>query len=217
MSEMSNGAVPVARCVAALAALAVSLAVYAGEESSSAEEPFTATDYDCVSVSTPMIDIPTAGDTEPRVRIPRPSGWERDTVLGDDDESVRFALAPTELSASERRTNAIIVTVAPAEAAPAEAIFAEMTDRDPQMATGDLTVTARSVCGLPAQTLTRNEAATDADAAIARPGTVLQVVAEADGETHVVTVTATAGPDNPGYRRDIDTVLAGLQVLPAAG
>lgn len=214
---MSNGAVPVARCVAALVALVVSLAVYAGEEASSAEEPFTATDHDCVSVSTPMIDIPTAGENEPRVRIPRPSGWERDTVLGDDDESVRFALAPTELAAAERRTNAIVVSLAPVEDAPAEAIFAEMSHRDPPTVTGDLTVTERSVCGLPAQKLTQNEAASDADAASTRPGTVLHVVAEADGETYVVTVIATVDSDKPDYRRDIDTVVSGLQVLPPAG
>jgi hypothetical protein len=38
-------------------------------------------------VDAPMLDIPTARDSEPQMRIPQPPGWERTNELNDLDEA----------------------------------------------------------------------------------------------------------------------------------
>jgi hypothetical protein len=45
----------------------------------------------CTHVDAPMLDIPTASDTKPRMRIPQPPGWGRSTELDNVHEVLRFA------------------------------------------------------------------------------------------------------------------------------
>jgi hypothetical protein len=181
----------------------------------------------CRQVDAPMLDIPTAGDTEPRMRIPLPAGWERTSELDNVDEAIRFALAATVTVPGERPQNIAVVTLESAPDIDAQTAFDDFRVQIADMlATKELSMdmetTAGTVCGLPAETLTIKNRVIGMGAAFGGqqglPVTALAVVAKAGGLTYLVTVTTTAEPDSTKYQRDIATILTGFEVLsPAAG
>jgi hypothetical protein len=169
----------------------------------------------CTHVDAPMLDIPTATDGEPRMRIPTPAGWEPTDELNDVDAGIRFGLVSTGLIADEARRNVVVVTLEAVPDVDAQTIFDKTrTDLVDVLAEHnvptDLTTTSGTVCGLPAETITyAGDAAHDAF-----PVTILSVVAKAGGDTYQAAVVQTIHPANSTYERDAETILTGFEVLP---
>jgi hypothetical protein len=113
--------------IASALALTVSVAACATDEPAASKEFVAGTTLSvagdtaavgdqsaCTPVDAPMLNIPTASDDEPRMRIPQPQGWERSTEFDNVDESVRFSLVNTDLVGDEAPDIAVVVTVEPA-------------------------------------------------------------------------------------------------------
>lgn len=111
--------------------------------------------------------------------------------------------------------------VTPAWDAPAASILEYMADEaTPLLAESSTTapsISRRAVCGQPAQLLDRpvsNVGSATGHEPTAHTATALHVVAASNTDPHIVTLLATVEDHRTDYRRDIDTILAGLQVLP---
>jgi hypothetical protein len=172
----------------------------------------------CTHVDAPMLDIPTITDSEPRMRIPQPPGWEDTDELNDMDLGIRFGLVTSAPVANDPPQNVVLVTIESVPDVDAQTIFDKTrTDLveilEEENVPTDLTTTAGTVCGLPAETITyAGDAALDA-----HPVTILSVVAEAGGNTYQAAVVQTIEPGNPTYEGDAETILAGFEVLPPTG
>lgn len=171
----------------------------------------------CRQVDAPMVDIPTASDTEPRMRIPQPPGWQALTDLGDV-ELTRFAMVHGDPAEYPRKIVAVALDrVSDASHADAQTIFdGTRTDLVELFAergwSTELTTTAGTVCGLPAETVTYAGAPTPD----AKPITMLWVVTETSGHTYLAMVTQDTEPNDTTYQRRAETILSGFQVLPPA-
>jgi hypothetical protein len=168
----------------------------------------------CTHVDAPMLDIPTITDSEPRMRIPQPPGWEDTDELNDMDLGIRFGLVTSDPVADDPPQNVVLVTLEEVPDVDAQTIFdrtrAEVVELlEEESVPTDMTTTAGTVCGLPAQTITYA-----GDAANAHPLTILSVVAEAGGDTYQAAVVQTIQPGDPTHERDAETILAGFEVLP---
>lgn len=226
----SNSVERVGLRVAAVLAVAASLAACAAEQGSPEKSPPASSGTAavgkgaCTHVDAPMLDIPADSDTEPQLRIPVPSGWERSTELDDVDESLRFALANTDLEADERPQNVAVVSLERAPDTDAQATLDDVRGSTKEMLEAkqlptDFTTTPGTVCGLPAQTLVFAGTATgsgDMTLPQGRPTTALQVVAAAGGHTYLISLMTTTEPNDARYQRDAQTILTGFQVLPPA-
>jgi hypothetical protein len=169
----------------------------------------------CTHVDEPMLDIPTS-DTEPRMRIPQPAGWEPLADLGDV-KVTRFAMVKSDRTDPERPRQVVTVSLQRFPITDAPSIFDRSHSELVQLfqARGwptDLTTTDDTVCGLPAQTITyAGDSALGAD-----PATVLLVAINACGHSYLVMLTQSPGPDVPASQNDAALFLSGLQVLPPA-
>jgi hypothetical protein len=65
----------------------------------------------CTHVDAPMLDIPTITDSEPRMRIPQPPGWEDTDELNDMDLGIRFGLVTSDPVADDPPQNVVLVTL----------------------------------------------------------------------------------------------------------
>jgi hypothetical protein len=172
----------------------------------------------CRHVDAPMLDVPTGGDTEPRMRIPQPPGWEPTAELAGLEDLTRFALMTGDRADNGFPRNAVGVTVDRLPGNDAQAIFddtraALVTLLDERgWPTTHLQTTAGTVCGLPSQRLTY---AGD-PASGARPTTMLWIAVEVRGDTYLIGLTQTIAPNNPAYQRDAEMILSGFEVLPPA-
>jgi hypothetical protein len=204
---------------AALVGLMIPLSACVAGSDAKVAEPvaLTATASECTDVDAPMLDIPAAGDTEPRLQIPQPWGWRPTTELDEIDESVRFAIATGD---GQRPQEVAVVTVEPIPDLDVRIIFDDYRAQlEDMLAAKDLSMTVRAtastVCGRPAETLAvTNQAVGGRHGA---PATQLVVVAEGADQTYLVTLVTTAAPDSAKSEHDVATILAGFAVLPPAG
>jgi hypothetical protein len=167
----------------------------------------------CRQVDAPMVDIPTASDTEPRMRIPQPPGWEPLTDLGDV-EVTRFALESHDPADDEYPRRVVGVTLDRLPHADAQTIFDEtrvelMYQFEQKGWPTDMATTATTVCGLPAERVTyAGDLALGASSA-----TFVWVAIETPGHTYLATLFQTFEPGEP-IQHDAETILSGFQVLP---
>jgi hypothetical protein len=168
----------------------------------------------CTRVNESAVEIPPADTTEPRMRIPQPPGWERNTQL--DSQLVRFVLVNTGLSANQFAPN-LVVTVEPTPAAEVRTIYEQARRNLVRMAGAtDLASEPTRVCGLPAELVSYRGAATGASP-VGRSLTTLYVATRVGDRSVLISATIqTTEPDDPTYRRDAATMLNGFEVLPAA-
>jgi hypothetical protein len=172
---------------------------------------------DCGRVEAPMLDIPTASDTEPRMRIPQPTGWQPTTELAGLEDLARYALMTGDRADNGFPRNVVGVTVDQVPGDDAQTIFDDnraglVALLEERGWPTSFQMTADTVCGFPAE---RHTYAGD-PALDARPVTALWVVARACGHTYLIGLTQTIEPGHPTYQRDADMILAGFQVLPPA-
>jgi hypothetical protein len=199
-----------------LALAAVSLVVVAVVAYLVARPPETvsshstvAADYNCAQVSAPLIWIEPRTDTEPRLRIPQPPGWEQTK----DTPAIRIFLINESLVANKNFPPTAIVTLEEVEGGGKKNdVFEQTRSRMTEGAT-DLSVTDGTVCGRPAQTVSWTAPAMFS--APAHPAKLLLVADQARDKTYLVTLTVeSVEPANPTYQHDSETILTGLQVLP---
>jgi hypothetical protein len=182
-------------------------------------QPTVAAAYNCKQVSAPMTSIDPRKDTEPRLRIPHPPGWEQSKMFnpgGDDPVSspvIRAILINKSLAAKGFAPNAIVTMNSLSGAKVSDAFAAVQKDLTSSGGT-DISSTDGTLCGLPAQTV-RWTAAAVPGAAPARPAKTVVVADQVQDMVYVISVSVqTTDPDNPTYQKDSDTILTGLQVLP---
>jgi hypothetical protein len=172
---------------------------------------------DCAHVDAPMLDIPTASDTEPRMRIPQPPGWEPLTDLGDV-KMTRFAMVHGDPAVYPRKVVAVALERVPeASNTDAQTILDDARSGLVEMFaqrgwSTELTTTAGTVCGLPAETVIyAGDPAPNAD-----PTAMLWIVVETNGQTYLAMITQDLEPNDPAYQRRAEKILSGFQVLPPA-
>lgn len=168
----------------------------------------------CRSVNAPMIDI-LGSDSEPRLRIPLPSGWEVSPTLSPTDTSIRMAILNPSQAASGFTPNAVVALRKAGADSPDAGRILEVQNEILQTKAGvtDLSSTPTRVCNLPAMSSTYTAPATrDAPP---RKATSLVVVDAAGDTTHIASVTIqSADPADETYSQDAEIILAGFQVIP---
>lgn len=179
----------------------------------------------CAQVDAPKVEIPTVSADEPRLRIPQPYGWESTTLsdyFGIDKESLRFTLVNSPSVFAE--DNIALVGIREVPVSEPEAIFEEGRARMVEAiealgVQADMTMTASTLCGLPARKYTLEISASSTGAApegTSAAGNYLHVLAEIGGRTYLVVVIMVGTNDIPAYQRDAETILTGFEVLPSA-
>lgn len=173
----------------------------------------------CQTVSAPLTDIPTRTDQEPKLRIPVPEGWERNTEM--DSEQIRFAIRSPKLAAEGFVPNAVVTLQrAPADIGKPEQILQAQTDQlTKKLKLTDVSSTATKVCGAPAlssaYTTPEIKLGKKIPPVPARKATSLGVVYRSGDTNYVSTVTVqTVKADDPTYMADSEMILKGFQILP---
>lgn len=173
----------------------------------------------CQTVSAPLTDIPTRTDQEPKLRIPVPEGWERNTEM--DSEQIRFAIRSPKLAAEGFVPNAVVTLQrAPADIGKPEQILQAQTDQlTKKLKLTDVSSTATKVCGAPAlssaYTTPEIKLGKKIPPVPARKATSLGAVYRAGDTNYVATVTVqTVKADDPTYLADSEAILKGFQILP---
>lgn len=168
----------------------------------------------CTTVDAPLADIPATNDREPRLRIPIPAGWERNSMM--DSRVIRYAIVAEKFRTRGFATNAVVTleSARGTNETPTE-IFDQNRDNLVEiMGASDLSVEANTTCGFPSETTRYTAPAMGL--APKRPVIMHAVVAEGD-LTWLATLTIqTTEPDDPQFRRDAQQIVDGFQlVLPA--
>lgn len=168
----------------------------------------------CTKVDAPLMDAGTRYDSEPRVKIPVPAGWERYT--GMDAGVARLAIINTSLTKRGFTPNAVYtLDKIPGNIDAGKALKQERDGLENRGGAKDLVVTPDTVCGLPAQTI--HYTGTIPPSVGPHPGVMREAVLNSGNNTYVITlVLQTTDPDNPVWQRDSKTILDGLQILPPA-
>jgi hypothetical protein len=177
----------------------------------------------CAQVDAQKVDIPAGSAAEPQMRIPQPDGWEITSEFGDRD-LVRFTMVNPQSVNAEGIQDVVVVVAEEVPDVATEVIFddgyATLVDElEKRGLPTNMTRTAGTVCGNPAETSTYEDSAGTMGAAArgeAPAASFLQVVAETGGRTYLVFVLAIGADDTPAYQRDAETILTGFEVLPPA-
>ena len=168
----------------------------------------------CATVDAPLADIPTTDASEPQLRIPVPSGWERNSMM--DSRVIRYAIVAENLRTRGFATNAVVTleSARGTNETPTQIFDQNRNNLVEIMGASDLSVEANTTCGFPSETT--RYTAPKMGLAPERPVIMHAVVAEAD-PTWLATLTIqTTEPDDPQFRRDAQQIVDGFQlVLPA--
>ena len=170
--------------------------------------------HTCATVDVPLLEVETHSDSEPRIRIPQPPGWERFSQM--DSEIIRAAIVNKSLTADGFAPNAVLALDAiPQEIAPQEAFDMGRKSLENLAGGTDMKVTDDTLCGWPAETV--HYTLSVPPSAGPHPAVVRSVVATAGDHTFIASLTIqSTRPDDPTYQRDSEMILDGLQVLPPA-
>lgn len=169
-------------------------------------------DGQCATVTAPLADIPALGTGEPQLRIPVPSGWQRNSLM--DSRIIRFAIVAQGLAADGFAPNAVVTLESVPGSQDAEDVFEQnRTNLVEMMGAFDLTTESNSTCGYPSETT--DYTAPAMGPAPERPIVMHAVVAETGRTTYLATLTIQAADgENPTYQRDAREIVEGFQMLP---
>ena len=174
-----------------------------------------ATAADCTAVDVALSTIPSQAAGEPVLKIPRPDGWERVTMM--DSQLVRYTMRNTDLVSDGFAPTAVVTLESqPGRTEPAEVFEAQRRGLESGLGATDVRTAQTTLCGLPAETV---DYTIPANSGLPpHPARVLCAVLQTDDRTYAVTLTVQgAEPENPTYRRDSEAILAGFQMLSPAG
>ncbi len=168
----------------------------------------------CTKVDAPLEDIPDEGSREPHLRVPVPSGWERNTMM--DSNVIRYAIVATDLIADGFATNAV-VTLEPVRGnqTPDDVFAQNRGNLETIMGAFDIAAEGNATCGLPSETT--HYMAPPMGTAPERPIIMHAVVARIAGTTYLATLTIqTTDPDDPTFLSDSQEIIDGFQMLQPA-
>lgn len=166
----------------------------------------------CTAVEAPLTDIPSAGKAEPRLRIPVPAGWKRNTKM--NNRIIRFAIVAPDLATRGFAPNAVVTLESVRGSRDPDDLFEENRSNLVDLLKAfDLTTEVNTTCGLPSETT--DYIAPAAGPAPERPIIMHAVVSDTGRATYLATLTVqSADAENPTYLRDAQEILDGFQVLP---
>lgn len=175
------------------------------------EEGKRLTNPKCSSVSVPLLEVPLDNDSEPRVEVPAPSGWER--VNRFESGVVRVYLAAPDLQASGFVPNATVaIANLSGKASTEDAAFAAERGGLESFGVTDLVEAQGTICGYPSKTLTYNMGL--GNIPVHRVTTTI-VAVKNNTKMFTVGVSVQALDDTVrGFDSARETILAGLQVSP---
>ena len=165
----------------------------------------------CATVDAPLADIPPTNDREPRLRIPVPAGWERNSMM--DSQIIRYAIVAQDLDSGGFATNAVVTleSARGSSESPTEIFDQNRDNLVRMMGATDLSVEQNTTCGFPSETTRYTAPAMGL--APQRPVIMHAVVAETD-TTWLATLTIqTTDPDDPAFRSDAQQIVAGFQMV----
>ena len=165
----------------------------------------------CATVSAPLTDIPPKNSREPELRVPVPTGWERNTMM--DNQIIRFAIVAQGLAVDQFAPNAVVTLEAVRGVQEPDAVFAQNRGNlTSMMGAFDLRTEANTTCGFPSETTTYT--APPMGPAPLRPVIMHAVVAQSATSTYLATLTVqTTDAANPDYIRDAGEIVDGFQLL----
>ncbi len=175
------------------------------------EEGKRLTNPKCSSVSVPLLEVPLDNDSEPRVEVPQPSGWER--VNRFESGVVRVYLAAPDLQASGFVPNATVaIANLSGKASTEDDAFAAERGGLESFGVTDLVEAQGTICGYPSKTLTYNMGL--GNIPVHRVTTTI-VAVKNNTKMFTVGVSVQALDDTVrGFDSARETILAGLQVSP---
>ena len=165
----------------------------------------------CATVTAPLTDVPPKNPREPQLRVPVPSGWERNTVM--DNQIIRFAIVAQDLISDQFAPNAVVTLESVPGAQDPEKVFAQNRNNlTAMMGAYDLRTESNTTCGFPSET-TRYTAPPMGPAPL-RPVIMHAVVAQSQTSTYLATLTVqTTDASNPKYMRDSSEIVDGFQLV----
>ncbi len=168
-------------------------------------------DGQCATVTAPLADIPSVGAAEPRLRIPVPRGWKRNSQM--DSRIIRYAIVAQGLIADGFAPNAVVTLESVRGSQDADDVFEEnRSNLVTMMGAFDLTAEINTTCGFPSETT--DYTAPAMGPAPERPITMHAVVAGTGNTTYLATLTIqTAEGENQTYQRDAQEIVDGFQML----
>lgn len=177
------------------------------------EEGKRLTNPKCSSVAVPLLEVPLDNDSEPRVEVPQPSGWER--INRFESGVVRVYLAAPDLQASGFVPNATVaIANLSGKASTEDAAFATERAGLESFGVTDLIEAQGTICGYPSKTLTYNMGLGNIPA---HRVTTTIVAVKNNTKMFTVGVSVQALDDTVrGFDSARETILAGLQVSPPA-
>lgn len=169
-------------------------------------------DGECATVEAPLADIPSASPTEPRLRIPVPSGWKRNDRM--DSRIIRYAIVAPNLATEGFTPNAVVTLESTRGIKDTDVVFDQnRSNLVSMMGAFDLTTETNTTCGFPSETT--EYMAPAMGPAPERPIIMHAVVADTGRTTYLATLTIqTADAQNPGYQRAAQEIVDGFQMLP---
>lgn len=177
------------------------------------EEGKRLTNPKCSSVTVPLLEVPLDNDSEPRVEVPQPSGWER--INRFESGVVRVYLAAPDLQANGFVPNATVaIANLSGKASTEDAAFATERAGLESFGVTDLIEAQGTICGYPSKTLTYNMGLGNIPA---HRVTTTIVAVKNNTKMFTVGVSVQALDDTVrGFDSARETILAGLQVSPPA-
>lgn len=177
------------------------------------EEGKRLTNPKCSSVAVPLLEVPLDNDSEPRVEVPQPSGWER--INRFESGVVRVYLAAPDLQANGFVPNATVaIANLSGKASTEDAAFATERAGLESFGVTDLIEAQGTICGYPSKTLTYNMGLGNIPA---HRVTTTIVAVKNNTKMFTVGVSVQALDDTVrGFDSARETILAGLQVSPPA-
>ncbi|ORA59795.1 LpqN/LpqT family lipoprotein [Mycobacteroides franklinii] len=175
------------------------------------EEGKRLTNPKCSSVSVPLLEVPLDNDSEPRVEVPQPSGWER--VNRFESGVVRVYLAAPDLQAGGFVPNTTVaIANLSGKASTEDDAFAAERGGLESFGVTDLVEAQGTICGYPSKTLTYNMGL--GNIPVHRVTTTI-VAVKNNTKMFTVGVSVQALDDTVrGFDSARETILAGLQVSP---
>lgn len=165
----------------------------------------------CATVTAPLTDVEPKNPREPKLRVPVPPGWERNTVM--DNQIIRFAIVAQDLISDQFAPNAVVTLESVPGAQDPEKVFAQNRNNlTAMMGAYDLRTESNTTCGFPSET-TRYTAPPMGPAPL-RPVIMHAVVAQSQTSTYLATLTVqTTDAGNPTYMRDSSEIVDGFQLV----
>ncbi|BAX97145.1 hypothetical protein MSTE_01828 [Mycobacteroides stephanolepidis] len=200
-------------CVATMLASGCTAIVDGEAIATPGEEGKRLTNPKCSSVSVPLLEVPLDNDSEPRVEVPQPAGWER--VKRFESGVVRVYLSAPDLQAKGFVPNATVAMAnLTGKVSTEEAAFAAEQQGLEMFGITDLVEATGTICGYPSKTLTYNMGL--GKIPVHRVTTTV-VAVKNDRKIFTIGVSVQALDDTVGdFDSARETILAGLQVSPPA-